>query len=85
VKELQKRQALLAFKSSADHPPPGSGLAFNLFMLIIQTEYQRKMFLEHGNAFVGIDATHNVSHYENLSLFTIIVRDKWGHGEQLTK
>lgn len=29
---------------------------------------------------MGIDATHNTTYYENMSLFTVLVRDRWGHG-----
>ena len=29
---------------------------------------------------MGIDATHNTTQYEGVSLFTVIVRDAWGHG-----
>lgn len=34
-----------------------------------------------GHTYAGIDATHNTTHYENMSLFTLMVQDKWGHGE----
>ena len=53
------------------------------FALIIQTEYQHEVFKKYGHAFVGLDATHNTTYYENTSLFTVIVRDKWGHGKNL--
>ena len=36
--------------------------------------------VENNAFFAGIDATHNTTHYENMSLFTLLVRDKWGHG-----
>jgi hypothetical protein len=79
--QLQEEGALLAFKASCDPPPAGSFLAPDAFVLIVQTEYQREMFRKLGHAFMGIDATHNTTHYENVSLFTLIVRDHWGHGE----
>jgi hypothetical protein len=41
------------------------------------------MFIEHGKNFAGIDATHNTTQYENVSLFTVMVRDRWGHGESI--
>jgi len=78
---LREEGALLAFKANCDSPPVGSTLARNAFVLIVQTEYQKKSFQNLGNSFMGIDATHNTTHYENVSLFTLIVRDKWGHGE----
>ena len=70
--QLQEEGALLAFKMSCDPPPPGSALARDTFILVIQTKYQKKMFCELGNNFLGIDATHNTTHYENVSLFTLI-------------
>jgi hypothetical protein len=79
--QLREERALLAFKASCDPPPAGSFLAVDTFILIIQTEYQKEIFRKLGNSFMGIDATHNTTHYENVSLFTLIVRDNWGHGE----
>jgi hypothetical protein len=78
--QLREEGALLAFKMSCDPPPPGSALASNTFLLVIQTNYL-KMYQELGKSFLGIDATHNTTHYENFSLFTLIVQDNWGHGE----
>jgi len=74
---------ILAFKSSAEAAPAGSGLDADSFVLILQTEYQREVFEKEGHSFAGIDATHNTTHYVNTSLFTVIVRDRWGHGKQL--
>src|ERR1700730_5438171 len=80
VDHLRKSGDLLAFKSSSDPPPPGSSLAPDTFALLIQTKYQRDVFHKHGHTFAGIDATHNTTHYENMSLFSVMVRDRWGHG-----
>ena len=74
---------MLGFKSSADTAPKGSDLAPDTFALVIQTQYQREVFEKYGHVFAGVDATHNTTHYENTSLFTVIVRDKWGHREIL--
>jgi hypothetical protein len=78
---LAAEQAILAFKMGDDPAPMGSHLASDVFVLIIQMQYQKEMFHALGNSFMGIDATHNMMHYENVSLFTVIVRDEWGHGE----
>ncbi|KAJ3529131.1 hypothetical protein NMY22_g9127 [Coprinellus aureogranulatus] len=37
-------------------------------------------WVEHGKRFAGIDATHNTTQYKNMSLFTLLVRDRWTHG-----
>jgi hypothetical protein len=67
-------------KDKLDPPPPGSGLAPDTFVLCIQTNFQKEQFQRLGSNFVSIDATHNTTHYLAISLFTLIVRDPWGHG-----
>jgi len=67
-------------KTSSDEPPASSGLDNDSFVLVIQTRYQQECWQKHGPRFAGIDATHNTTHYENMSLFTLLVRDRWGHG-----
>lgn len=72
--------SVLAFKSAGDAPPEGSLLAANDSVLILQDSYQKELFEKHGPKFAGIDATHNVTYYKGMLLFTLIVRDNWGHG-----
>lgn len=81
IEALKKDGSILAFKSSSDPPPEGSGLAPDVFVLCIQTTYQKQLFSRLGHHFSAIDATHNTTHYENTSLFTVLNRDKWGHGK----
>ena len=81
VECLRKDGEILGFKSSADPAPKHSGLAENAFVLMIQTKYQKEVFRKYGHTFAGLDATHNTTHYENTSLFTVIVCDQWGHGK----
>jgi len=38
------------------------------------------MWRKHGKEFAGLDATHNTTQYDNMSLFTLIARDDWGRG-----
>jgi hypothetical protein len=68
------------FKSKLDQPPSGSRLQPDVFILCMQTRFQLEAFQRLGNGFIGIDATHNVTQYQDLLLFTIIARDRWGHG-----
>lgn len=84
VERLQEAGDLLAFKSSSDPPPERSGLKAQTFVLVIQTNYQCSIFGCEGHNYAGIDATHNMTHYENTSLFTLLVCDCWGHGMYLT-
>lgn len=81
VDQLRKDGNILTFKSSADSMPKDSGLDEDAFVLVMQTPYQREVFEKYGHAFAGLDATHNTTHYTNTSLFTIIVRDHWGHSK----
>ncbi|KAJ6527305.1 hypothetical protein DFH09DRAFT_935668, partial [Mycena vulgaris] len=80
VSNLRAKGHLLGFKSKSDPPPSGSGLQADVFVLMIQTGWQRRMFQKFGEALLCIDATHNTTMYENLNLTTLIVRDKWAHG-----
>ena len=80
VERLRKDGELLGFKSSTDRALKDSGLAENAFVLMIQTKYLKEVFAKYGHTFAGLDATHDTTHYENTSLFTVIVRDRWGHG-----
>jgi len=75
VQTLRECRHYVAFKSSSDDPPSGSRLEKNTFVLVIQTKYQQECWQKHGACFAGIDATHNTTHYENMSLFTLLVRD----------
>ena len=81
VEHLSESGSVLAFKAASQVPEPGSGLSKDAFVLAIQTHSQKESYHKFGTYFAGIDATHNTTMYENLNLFTIIVRDNFGHGE----
>lgn len=83
VEILRAKGHLLGFKSRTDPSPCGSDLPPDVFLLMIQTEWQRRMFAKYGEPLLCIDATHNVSMYENLNLTTLVVRDRWKHGMSL--
>src|ERR1700761_68019 len=80
VLQLQQDGAMCLLKDKIDPAPPESGLSPDSFVLCIQTKFQKDCFLALGLDFVSIDATHNTTHYEGLQLFTLLVRDLWGHG-----
>lgn len=80
VDKLRADGHFVFLKRSCDPPPADSSLADDAFVLIIQTQYQREFWREHGEHFAGLDATHNTTQYENMSLFTLLARDKWKHG-----
>ncbi len=80
VTKLWQHGAEVVLKDKKDPPPPGSGLSQESFVLCIQTEFQHDCFHALGSNFLSIDATHNTSQYAGVQLFTLIVRDLWGHG-----
>jgi hypothetical protein len=80
VDKLRSENVHLFYKDKLDQPPQGSRLQSDAFMLCFQTNYQLNAFQRLGNGFIGIDATHNITQYQDLLLFTIIARDHWGHG-----
>lgn len=65
VERLRAKGHVLGFKAKSDLPPPQSGLAPDVFVLMIQTGGQRKMFQKYGNFLLCVDATHNTTMYEN--------------------
>ena len=83
VDRLKADNALVFYKDKIGLPPPDSRLDQDLFILCIQTEFQLDAFRCLGNGFIGINATHNITQYQDLLLFMIIARDCWGHGESL--
>lgn len=68
------------YKDKQDLSPEGSDLDDKLFILCIQTSFQKSAYERLGNGFLGIDATHNVTQYKGILLFTLMARDNWGHG-----
>jgi capsular polysaccharide biosynthesis protein len=83
VDNLKEAGHYVTIKTASDPSPPDAALplAHDSFVLIIQTRYQRECWQKLGKNFAGVDATHNTTHYENMSLFSLMVRDKWGHGK----
>jgi hypothetical protein len=84
VDHLKSDHVNAFFKSRLDQPPSGSRLQPDVFVLCMQTRFQLEAFQRLGNGFIGIDATHNVTQYQDLLLFTIVARDRWGHGTWLS-
>jgi hypothetical protein len=68
------------YKDMLDLPPSGSKLQGEAFIMCIQTTFQADAYRCLRNGFISIDATHNITQYLDFLLFTIIVRDWWGHG-----
>ena len=77
---LQSEGNFICYKDKLDRPPEDSNLAKNVFFLCIQMKFQWDAFQRLGNAFLGVDTTHNTTQYEGILLFTMMARDHWGKG-----
>jgi len=80
ISQIQRDGGSAILKDKLDPPPPGSGLSPEVFVLCIQTKFQEEQFQKLSSDFMSIDATHNTTEYTGVNLFTILVRDWWGHG-----
>ncbi|KAF6745149.1 hypothetical protein DFP72DRAFT_1091715 [Ephemerocybe angulata] len=82
AENLRKQGHYVFLKKTTEAYATANGVRLDpsSFILIIQTKYQRRCWQQHGSRFAGIDATHNTTQYENMSLFTLLARDRWGHG-----
>jgi len=69
------------YKDKQDRALINSRLPEDAFVLCLQTDFQLDTYQRLGGSFIGIDATHNITQYQDLLLFTIIARDHWGHGK----
>lgn len=80
VERLIASDSLLGFKACNDTLPEGSGMPPDTFFLAIQTPWQREIHEEIADTVLCVDGTHNTTQYYNCNLYTILGRDKWGHG-----
>ena len=58
---LRSEGEFIYYKDKRDPLPKGSDLTSDLFILCFQTKFQKKAYNHLGNAFLGINATHNVT------------------------
>ncbi len=80
VEKLQSQGEFVYYKDKRDRPPERLDLASNLFILCLQSKFQKEAYRCLGNVFLGIDVTHNMTQYKGILLFTLMARDHWGHG-----
>jgi len=81
IGQLAAQDTHTFYKDRQDRAPIDSRLPEDAFVLCIQTSFQLDAFRRLGKGFIGIDATHNITQYQNILLFTIVARDDWGHGK----
>jgi len=80
VDRLKAKNINTFYKDKLDLPPSGSKLQGEDFIIYIQTAFQVDAYWRLRNGFIGIDVTHNITQYPDFLLFTIVARDRWGHG-----
>ena len=80
ILHIQQDGGSAMLKDRLDPAPLRSELSAEIFVLCVQTKFQVEQFQKLRSDFVSIDATHNTTEYAGLNLFTILVRDWWGHG-----
>ena len=81
IEQLATQNTLTFYKDNQDHALIDSRLPEDAFVLCLQTSFQLDTSWRLRNDFIGIDATYNITQYQNLLLFTIIARDHWGYGK----
>lgn len=77
VAKLRKLDCILDYHQAGD---PHDSIDSEDFSLIIQTPWQRRIFAETGEYVLCMDGTHNTQVY-GYTLFTLLSRDKYGHGQ----
>ena len=83
VNMLQSEGGIRVLRDDKRDPPPRriqiSQAIFSFY--VFQTNFQKKLTSMPWEWFsLGIDATHNVTQYKGILLFTLMTRDNWGHG-----
>jgi hypothetical protein len=81
IDRFKSENISIFYKDKLVPPPPESGLDQDAFVLCIQAPFQLEAFQRLGNGFLGIDTTHNITHFKEMLLFTLMARDNWGHGK----
>ena len=72
IEMLKSEGEIIYYKDKRDPSPEGSDFTSDLFILCLQTRFQKEAYNCLENAFLGIDATHNVTQYKGISLFTLM-------------
>ena len=81
---LRSEGEFIYYKDKQDLPPEGSNLANDVFILCLQSTFQKDAYRRLGNTFLGIDTTHNVTQYKGILLFTLMAHNHWGHGKLIS-
>ena len=83
VAEIQQEtfNPVLAYKSQGSDSPLFPNLPPNSFLLILQSEFQLKMYKKYCSCVLCLDSTHGTNAY-CFKLITLMVADDFGNGRQ---
>ena len=83
VKELRAEpyDAVLLFKPQHSSSAEFAAVPSNVFILAIQTQWQKEVFVKYANTIFCIDSTHGTNAYQ-FKVITCIVPDEFGKGEK---
>ena len=81
VNELREEafDPVLIYKPQHTKIPEYASLPDDLFMLAIQTEWQKELFQKHASTILCMDSTHGTNAYD-FKVITCIVADEFGKG-----
>src|ERR1700761_5679325 len=80
VERFREENIRVFYKDKIDPSPPDLPMHEDHLIVFLQTQFQLDAFRRLGSRFIGIDATHNTTIYPDMMLYTVIMRDEWGHG-----
>ena len=85
VQELQGEpyDLILLYKRQHEVNQQLPSLTQDVFLLAIQTEFQKQLYQEHAHKVLCVDAMHGTNAYR-FKLITVMVADDYGQGKQTT-
>ena len=72
---------VLLYKPQHSTSPEYATIPDNVFILGIQTQWQREVFVKYANTIFCMDSTHGTNAYQ-FKVITCIVPDEFGKGEK---
>ena len=82
VNELREEpyDPVLVYNPHYSNTPDFAKLPDDVFMLAIQTEWQKEVYMKYASSILCIDSTHGTNAYQ-FKVITCIVPDEFGKGE----
>ena len=83
INELRKEpyDPVLLYKQQHKTSPEFASIPANVFILGVQTQWQKEVFIKYANSIFCMDSTHGTNAYQ-FKVITCIVPDEFGKGEK---